>query len=190
MENQEQLLQQLHTYLVHFPSEKERISSYTQFVQNHNGEHLYDRKNFVGHITASAFIVNTKKDKLLLLHHKFLNRWLQPGGHVDMPDGSLINAALREAVEETGLPVDCLHPAFDGVFDFDSHAIPENARKQEKAHVHHDARFLFICTEELALNRSKEESNDCRWVPFAEVLANGEAEFNMVVHKVKSLLDL
>lgn len=188
METKAEILQLLQQYIVQYPAEKQDVQGYIDFVSEHEGDQLFDRKNFNGHITASAFIINNEANALLLLKHKALNRWLQPGGHVDRSDSSLMNAALREAEEETGISLADLIPVDLTVFDFDSHFIPENRRKQEPGHYHHDIRFLFKCSKPGAIDIAKEESTDSTWMNF-EDLVNHE-DFGRVVRKTKSLIDL
>jgi len=92
-----------------------------------------------GHFTASAFILSPDERSLLLIHHSKLDRWLQPGGHIDPGDSDLIAAARREVAEEVGLSmVELLGPV---PFDLDVHTIP--ARRTEPEHQHFDVRFLF-----------------------------------------------
>lgn len=184
MESRDEILQMIEAYRNHFPDEKERTELIYAFVKAHEGTQLIDRKNFTGHITASAFILNQEGDKLLLLKHKFLEKWLQPGGHVDAADQSLLFAALREASEETGLGEHQLQPFSSKVFDFDSHRIPENVKKQELPHYHHDLRFLFR-TKDDSININTDESTGSRWVDFAELQNN--QEFARLVPKIVSL---
>jgi 8-oxo-dGTP pyrophosphatase MutT (NUDIX family) len=120
-----------------------------------------------GHFTASAFILAPSGDALLLLHHAKLDRWLQPGGHVEGDDGDLVAAARREALEEVGLSD--LACEVEGPFDLDVHPIP--ARGAEPAHEHFDVRFLFRAPHEQ--HRRSEESHDARWFPLRELDADG-----------------
>lgn len=121
-----------------------------------------------GHITASAWIVDEDRGAALLIHHRKLERWLQPGGHIE-DDASVLAAARREVEEETGLrSVDVYS---DQIFDLDIHPIP--ARKDEPAHLHYDVRFLFVADPAQSLELS-EESHDLRWFTNAEVHAHGE----------------
>jgi len=91
-----------------------------------------------GHFTASGFVVSPDRRTLLLVHHTKLERWLQPGGHVEPGDTDLETAARREVVEETGLEE---LQAF-GLLDLDVHRFP--AREDGPAHDHLDVRFGFI----------------------------------------------
>jgi 8-oxo-dGTP pyrophosphatase MutT (NUDIX family) len=183
MESNKEILGLIDKYLEEFPNEKEDVSQLVQFLKEHEGHDLIDRKNFQGHITTSAFIVDHETSGVLLLKHKSLQRWLQPGGHVDSTDTSLQSAALREAFEETGLDAENLALLSPQIFDVDSHYIPENPRKQEPAHIHHDIRFLFKCADVQALAISEEESTDSQWVPFVQLQDN--EDFYWLEEKVK-----
>jgi 8-oxo-dGTP pyrophosphatase MutT (NUDIX family) len=122
------------------------------------------RNHFVpGHLTASAFVLSPERDAVLLILHKKLGLWLQPGGHIDPGDQSLADAARREVAEEVGLE---LPPSADSaVFDIDIHAIP--ARKDEPQHEHFDVRFCFqSATRSIATNH---EVDDARWAPLARI---------------------
>ena len=114
-----------------------------------------------GHFTASAFVVYERS--LLLVHHRIIGRWLQPGGHIEPTDASPRAAAQREAEEETG--VEGVQSVEPGLFDVDVHQYP--ARDSQPAHLHFDLRFLFRTT--LPDLRPSPEVAGAEWVPFAEV---------------------
>ena len=84
----------------------------------------FDRGIAEGHLTGSAVVVSERGDRVLLLHHRKLQRWLQPGGHADPRETSGEAVALREAHEETGISGLALHPRAPRPFDVDVHAIP------------------------------------------------------------------
>src|SRR6187551_1192894 len=136
-----------------------------------------------GHFTASAFVLSPDRRDLVLIHHKKLGIWVQPGGHVEPTDDDLIGAARREVLEEVGLgELEPIVSAEGGlVFDVDIHLIP--ARKADPAHEHFDVRFAFVSrTRELV---HSEEVTDLRWVPLSEVEQMGTDE--SVLRAVKKL---
>lgn len=177
-------------YQQHFPNENESLQALVQFLNTNTGNQLYSRKNFNGHITASAFILDMARQSLLLLRHKKLNRWLQPGGHVDETDSSIMAAALREAAEETGLlpgQLIAIHSGHTkGIFDVDSHGIPANINKNEPAHTHHDLRFLFECTQPELLAVNEAEATGFKWVPLMELTE--DETFGYVAKKIMQVL--
>jgi 8-oxo-dGTP pyrophosphatase MutT (NUDIX family) len=117
-----------------------------------------------GHVTASAMVINKQGTHALLLHHAKLNRWLQPGGHLDDTDTGPSHGALREAREESGLQQ--LRLANEKVFDVDIHAIP--ARGTEPAHLHYDVRYLVIAENmDIALSN---ESLGFEWKAINDLL--------------------
>jgi 8-oxo-dGTP pyrophosphatase MutT (NUDIX family) len=109
-----------------------------QFIHLLGHPRAYFRDHLPGHMTGSAWIIDETGAYTLLTHHAKLNRWLQPGGHAD-GDENILNVALREAVEETGLKN--LKLLSDSFFDIDIHTIP--ARQDFPEHLHYDMRFLF-----------------------------------------------
>ena len=117
------------------------------------------------HVTASAIVVNDAGTKVALHLHKRLGMWLQPGGHIDVGE-SPVDAALREAHEETGLPA--RHQREGGVlFHVDVHPGP-------KGHTHHDVRYL-LRSAELPLKPAEGESPDAKWFTWADALAIADA---------------
>ena len=56
-----------------------------------------------GHITASMVLLDAAGENVLLTLHPRVGRWLQLGGHCEEADGSIMQAALREGTEESGI---------------------------------------------------------------------------------------
>ena len=97
----------------------------------------------------------------LILHTK-IGRWLQPGGHVDPDDASVIAAAVREVHEEIG----CAPAHEPRLCDVDVHVVP--ARGTVPTHLHHDIRFAFrAASARLVIGHG---AGDARWWPLADVL--------------------
>ena len=120
-----------------------------------------------GHFTASAFVLHPDGDRALLVHHGKIGIWVQPGGHVDVGDVSLIDAARREVADETGITD--LAAIADGLFDIDVHVFPEG--RDQPRHLHCDLRFGFVAGD--GTITATDEVRDCRWVGWEELSALG-----------------
>ena len=121
----------------------------------------FHRSCTTGHITGSAWIVDAAGERVLLTHHRKLDRWLQLGGHSD-GDPDTLAVTLREAEEESGLVVYALD---DEIFDLDVHLIPEH--DDEPAHYHFDVRFLIGAKDDEF--RASDESLALRWVAIRDL---------------------
>jgi len=116
-----------------------------------------------GEITATALVLNERTDSVLLVHHRRLDRWLLPGGHVEPEDATIFDAAQREAFEETSVQLD---PEFEPyVAGFDVHGIPSNGK--EPYHLHHDILIGLSAAGESI--RASEESRAVIWCPIVQL---------------------
>jgi 8-oxo-dGTP pyrophosphatase MutT (NUDIX family) len=137
------------------------------------------RTQLLGHITASAWVLDDRREHVLLIHHRKLDRWLQPGGHAD-GDADALAVAQREVLEETGLETQPISPL---IFDLDAHLIP--ARGSEPAHYHYDIRFLLSPKAGSRLH-ANEEVHTAEWVHLSQVKsrANERSILRMVEKSV------
>ena len=135
--SRESLLKLLRRYS---PSTDDRIPVAERIVSFVEGEPACaERSHLFGHLTGSAWIVNPDRTKTLLLHHRKLHRWMQPGGHAD-GEFDLLAVALKEAREESGLVR--IEPVSPDVFDVDIHEIPPF--KDIPAHYHYNSPLPHI----------------------------------------------
>jgi 8-oxo-dGTP pyrophosphatase MutT (NUDIX family) len=157
-----ELLEDVRAYRPFDDRERAMRARLVDFLE-HYGIRAFDRALVVGHITASAWILDPDRTQAVLLHHRKLERWLQLGGHVD-GDPDVRRAALREAREESGLRA--LRLISEDIYDIDVHRIP--ARGAEAAHDHYDVRFALEADprEPLVAN---EESHDVRWIALSDL---------------------
>jgi 8-oxo-dGTP pyrophosphatase MutT (NUDIX family) len=140
---------------------------------------VFSRVHFApGHFTASAFVLSPDATSLLLILHTRLGRWLQPGGHIDPEDETVLAAARREVAEEAGIvglapPAGRTprttrgEPGAGAILDLDVHPIPAHAA--EPAHEHFDVRVLLMARS--AALAAGPGVSAARWVPLATVAA-------------------
>jgi len=118
----------------------------------------FSRAHFTpGHITCTGLVLAPDLDRVLIVHHRRLARWLLPGGHVEPDDPEIWDAACREVLEETGAQV-VPDPA-PRLIGMDVHGIPSNGR--EPYHLHHDLLFVFRAAD--ATIQCSPESREVGW---------------------------
>lgn len=177
-------------YITIFKDDCAALKLLAEQLEN-DDQDIISRNNFVGHITASAFIVNKSTRQVLLLYHKSLGKLLQPGGHINDADSSPLSAALREVEEETGLHSEnlelrpILRQCADVPFHIDSHYIPKNPRKNEPGHYHHDFRYLYI-TDKSDIRIDDKESEGFKWIDW-DIFAE-DPHFTIIVDRIEGLL--
>ena len=156
-------------------TELEILVRFKDFVSQH--EDCFKRDCKPGHITGSALVVSPDYRRVVLTHHKKLEKWLQLGGHSD-GDELTWRVAMREAEEESGLKQLAMAEFYNqfGPFDFDIHYIP--AHGQDPAHYHYDVRFLIVAQDtELAIS---EESKALEWFTIDDARKLTKAEDSML----------
>ena len=136
------------------------------------GDDPFVRERHAGHFTASAWLVSSEGQRVLLTHHRKLGRWLQLGGHAD-GDRDLARTALKEAEEESGLAGLKIDRT---LFDLDRHWIPEH--KGVAAHWHYDVRYVVQAgdSEDFVVS---DESHDLAWRDIEAIAADTQSEDSM-----------
>lgn len=161
------LIDALRDYARRYPDDAALADDFIAFAQS--SPDVFERRHRLGHFTGSAWLLSADGQRVLLMHHRKLGRWLQPGGHAD-GQADLAAVALREAQEETGLSGLRVQP---DIFDLDRHRIP--ARGDEPEHWHYDVRYLVHAggSEAFVAN---EESLGLAWRPVAALAADEAAD--------------
>lgn len=157
----------LTTYVPYDDVERGHLARFRSFVTRYHNP--FDRTIVEGHLTGSAFILDASLQRVLLLHHRKVQRWLQPGGHAELGEADAETVAFREAREETGIQELWLHPSAPRPFDLDIHEFP--ARGSDPAHWHLDIRFLVLTSDGVGLRPAIEESTALRWFAWDELRA-------------------
>lgn len=177
-------------YIKLYPEETDDLKLLSEQLKQ--SDDITSRKNFVGHVTASAFVINEHTKQVLLLEHKTLAKLLQPGGHVEPEDKTLLESTQREIEEETGLQPSVLtlravsQSDKQVPFDIDTHYIPENPKKGEPGHYHHDFRFVYT-TKSSDIEIDPTESNNYKWVEWDNF--SETPNFMHIADKIDTILE-
>jgi 8-oxo-dGTP pyrophosphatase MutT (NUDIX family) len=185
-----QLYQQ---YIEVFPQEQDGLRLFEEQLREQGESGIISRSTFdPGHITAGAIIVALPSRHVLMIDHLVLQKRLQPGGHVEPEDASILDAAYREVLEETGLGRDVLKyvPLSDQnpelPFNIAVQDIPENSAKREPMHSHFDFWYLFVVPDGAEAHSDDIGVANHRWVPMLEFAAG--SEFTRAAEKIDKLL--
>lgn len=177
-------------YLELNKEEREKLSDVCDQLGNKDDISMIDRKNFIGHFTASTFVISSTSKKLLMIHHKALDKYLQPGGHIELSDANPLEGSKRELFEETGIDakfleyrcINSLNPLVP--LNISVHIIPENLEKKEKAHYHYDLQYLFFARKELRVNIDPDEVNSFEWIDLGKL--EEMSEYKIIAEKIKT----
>lgn len=128
--------------------------------------------------TASAYTIDFKERKVLLVYNKKLEKWLQPGGHINGYE-TPIETAIRETLEETGVNIRIFGPTFDGI----NYEPIATERYINKVGDMIDIQYLAI---PLTKDILSPEGKDCIWMPIENINTqdNIDEEIKMKVLKL------
>ena len=129
----------------------------------------FRRENLPGHMTASAWIVNPRRDKVLMVWHNLYRSWSWTGGHAD-GQRDLLQVALKEAREETGLQH--IRPVTEEVFSLEILAVDGHEKRgvYVPSHLHLNVTYLLEASEEEPLSICPEENSGVAWFSLEETL--------------------
>lgn len=133
-----------------------------------NADAFY-RENLIAHMTASAWIVNAKRDRVLMVYHKIYDSWSWTGGHAD-GDENLLAVALREAKEETGIVN--VRPVTEEIYSLEVLTVDGHEKRgvYVPSHLHLNVTYLLEADERDALTVCEDENTGVQWFSLDEAL--------------------
>jgi 8-oxo-dGTP pyrophosphatase MutT (NUDIX family) len=154
----------LSAYLERYPDEAAELSEPMDLLRR--GENFAYRRTWPMHVTVGALLV--RDAEILLVEHRAYGLTLQPGGHLEPIDTTLIDAAVRELTEETGLDPGTVVPASPTPIYVEYGKVPPRPAKDEPEHYHLDIGYSFFATTQADVGDIQvSEVTGAAWYPLA-----------------------
>ena len=160
------LKEQIENYEIY--NEQEKCDKEVMIKCINEFEDVLTRENKLCHFTASNWITNKEKTKILMIYHNIYKSWSWTGGHAD-GDSNLLHVALKEAGEETGLKN--LKLLSDGIYGLQIITVDSHIKREKfvSSHLHLDCCFLFEADESEELKIKEDENSGVKWVDIDKV---------------------
>ena len=144
--------------------DKERMISFLE-----SNADAYERTNLIAHMTASAWIVNKARDKVLMVYHRLYDSWAWTGGHCD-GDSDMLHVAMKEAMEETGIK--SVKPVTEDIYSLEILTVDGHEKKGRyvPSHLHLNLTYLLEADENESLHICEAENSAVGWFALAKAL--------------------
>ena len=139
-----------------------------RFLEQH--EDAFLREDLIAHMTASAWVVNERRDRVLMVYHRIYDSWSWTGGHAD-GERDLLSVALREVTEETG--VRSVRPVTPEIFSLEVVTVDGHEKRGEyvSSHLHLNLTYLLEADDAEPLRICEDENKGVAWFGLDEALA-------------------
>ena len=173
MENLKKQIENYKPYNEQEAKDKETMLKYINTFDD-----VLTRNNEFGHFTASSWVVNKERTKVLMIYHNIYKSWAWTGGHAD-GESNLLGTAIRELKEETGVEIACVN----------GHV---KRGKYVSSHVHLNLTYLLEVDEEEILKIKEDENSGVKWIKLEDVEKESNEEWmveNIYKKIIKKLKD-
>lgn len=162
-----ELREQLERYTAY--NEQEKNDKELMLLYMDTFEDVLTRANRMCHFTASNWIVNRDRTKVLMIYHNIYQSWAWTGGHAD-GEADLQAVAIKEAQEETGLQN--LKIISEGIYAVQILTVDSHIKKGKfvPSHLHLDCCFLIEADETEAIRIKEDENSNIGWIDIDEAL--------------------
>lgn len=155
------LKEQIKSYKPYNEQEKRDKEMILEYIKTFDD--VLTRRNKMCHFTASNWIINKERTKVLMIYHNIYKSWAWTGGHAD-GESNLLHVAIREAKEETGL--EDLKILSDGIYGIQIVTVDSHIKRGEfvSSHLHLDCCFLLEADENEVLKIKEDENSGVKWI--------------------------
>lgn len=131
------------------------------------GSAVFTRENETAHFTVSGWVVNPRRDKVLMVYHNIYKSWSWMGGHAD-GDENLLAVTEKEIREESGLEHFTIFPE---ILSVEVLHVPghEKRGRYVSSHLHLNVTYLIEADEQEAVRMKPDENSGVAWIPVAEL---------------------
>ena len=173
------LKEKIENYVPYDEQEEKDKEQMLKFIDNYDD--VLTRDNIFGHFSASAFVVNKERTKMVVVYHIINDGWIYPGGHADGEE-DLLSVAVREVEEETGLKVKVLD---DNIYSIQSAPVKGHIKRGNyvSAHLHLDVLYLMEADDTTSLVYREDESKGVKWISFEEADNETMCDFIRPIHR-------
>lgn len=133
-----------------------------------SGKDVFTRENKAAHFTASAWVLNPARTKVLMIYHNIYNSWAWMGGHAD-GEKDLLKVAEREAKEESGITD--IRPVSEDILSLEVVTVSghEKRGKYVSSHLHLNVTYLFEADENQELFIKPDENSGVMWIGLDDI---------------------
>ena len=134
------------------------------------GQNLWTRENEAAHLTASAWVVNGDRERVLMAYHNIYDSWSWLGGHAD-GERDLLAVALREVREESGLTE--VRPVSEDLYSLEILTVDghEKHGRYVSSHLHLNVTYLLEADPSAAIRPKPDENSRVGWFSPADAVA-------------------
>lgn len=160
------LIEQIKNYKQYNEQEEKDKQTILKYIDTFDD--VLTRNNEFGHFTASSWVVNKEKTKVLMIYHNIYKSWAWTGGHAD-GETDLLNTAIRELKEETG--VKNVKILKDNIFSLEIICVNGHVKrgKYVSSHVHLNLTYLLEVDEEEVLRIKEDENSGVKWINIEDI---------------------
>ena len=187
--SRQELMEQIANYIPYNEQEERDQNLILNWIEEQ--ENAFSRENKMAHMTASAWVVNPERSKVLMVYHNIYDSWSWLGGHAD-GETDLLSVALREVKEEAGISK--VRPVSEDIFSLESLTVDGHVKKgiYVSSHLHLNVTYLLEADPEETLSVKADENSGVAWFSPEEALARStepwfvERVYTKLIEKMKA----